>query len=77
MKMTKWTLYCETEEAEVSVWSTAQPTECPNDAGHTITASSIRNGFIADSEFYMNDGTDVYKIEVNGTGDGFTFTKLT
>jgi len=37
----RYRLYCETEASEVYVWGDTTPTECPNDAGHTIDSNSI------------------------------------
>jgi len=37
----KYRIYCVTEATQVFVWADSEPTECPNDAGHTIDSDSI------------------------------------
>jgi hypothetical protein len=37
----RYRIWCETEATEVYVWDNSEPTECPNDAGHTIDSDSI------------------------------------
>lgn len=36
----RWRVLCTTESAYVHAWSEDKPTECPNDAGHTIVADA-------------------------------------
>ncbi len=35
----KYRIWCVTEAAYIYEWATAEPTDCPNDAGHTIDAT--------------------------------------
>jgi hypothetical protein len=37
----KYRIWCETEQAYVYEWADTVPTECPNDAGHTIDTDKI------------------------------------
>jgi len=37
----QYRIWCETEAAEVFTWADSEPTECPNNAGHTIDTNSI------------------------------------
>lgn len=39
MKIYKWRIYCETETAYVYNWASSEPTDCPNDSGHSIDST--------------------------------------
>jgi hypothetical protein len=62
-----WSIYCETEEKTYYVWKAATPTACPEDAGHTIRAP-VMDGSAAPDSIFLNDGTKVWRVTVDGTG---------
>jgi hypothetical protein len=51
--MDKFKVYCETD-GWVHVVSSAEPTVCPNDSGHTLRAGSAA---VIQQDIYINDGT--------------------
>jgi hypothetical protein len=63
----KWIIDCATC-GEVVSWVEMQPTECPNDSGHTVNSVEGGNAS-APTELYLDDGTDVWKMEVNTSGE--------
>lgn len=66
--MTHWYVHCADEATDVDAgWSTAAPTECPNDAGHSIAC--VLPVETAHEEIHMTDGTNVWKYTVDASGD--------
>ena len=51
--MDKFKVYCETD-GWVHVVSSAEPTVCPNNSGHTLRAGSAA---VIQQDIYINDGT--------------------
>ena len=52
--MNKYRLWCSTDSKWELVMASTTPTVCPEDAGHTITASSI---VVVEHDVLVNDGT--------------------
>jgi hypothetical protein len=51
----KWKIHCSTEGAWQEVWSPDEPTVCPNNNSHTVTASSA----------YIVQSIDEAKVQIN------------
>ncbi len=56
-------IYCNTEDAWVIATSDGEPTECPNDSGHTIDTNSIARLTLEAAEYFMT------VKEASGVGD--------
>jgi hypothetical protein len=76
----RYRIWCETESAYVYHWADSVPTECPNDAGHTIDVNKIaydkaRDEFIFDStngpdlKIKSPDGNTIKGITLNNDGN--------
>ncbi len=56
----KFRIWCVTESIYVYVWSGTEPTQCPNDSGHTIDTSSIVSvESIGDAQSYTSEGAAI------------------
>jgi len=72
----KYRIYCETESTFIETWADNTPTECPNNAGHSIDGDSIvivddQSTFFGKSYNYIRDET-----ESSITGTTLLQTKL-
>jgi len=45
MGVARWKIDCATD-GDVYVWSDGEPTECPNDAGHTVNSANVQATYL-------------------------------
>jgi hypothetical protein len=59
-----WRLYCDTENAWVTMWSAEEPTTCPHDpSGHSIDTSKTVSLETAGTEPTTADGTPLFSLD--------------
>ena len=64
---TKWRIYCTTEIGWVEIWSDTPPTECPNNAGHTVNSNSVQE---------LDVSEELLRIHNNKSDNNSNFTRL-